>query len=544
MELLTPLSRFLHYADTIGDEVFLRQPVNTEWKDYSWKAAREHVLKVAHHLQHLDLPAHSNIAILSKNCAHWIMADLAIQAAGHVSVPLYANESAETIQRILEHSEARVIFVGKLDNPEKLENLPEGIHRIGFGLYGAREVVLWEDILSKGGRMKAPATPHASDLCTIMYTSGTTATPKGVMLTYGAIDFASANAIADLELPVFPRVFSYLPLSHIAERIGIEMIGLYLGATFSFAESLDTFARNLEETQPHLFFAVPRIWSKIRERILEQIPQKRLNLLLHIPLVNMIVRHKIRKRLGLASATHIFTGAAPVSVELLSWFARLRIEILQAYAMTENCCYGHFNLAHANKPGTVGRPLSEIHVKLSDEGEVLVKHNALMKGYYREPELTAAVFQDGFLKTGDTGSVDAEGYLTLTGRLKEQFKTDKGKLIAPTLIETHIAGFPHIDHVCVVGSGLPQPIALVTLTMNREDEPESVATSLQTSLYQLNTILDRVERVARIVILPEAWTIENGLLTPTLKVKRHELERRHRHSYLDWYNRNEVIIWN
>jgi long-chain acyl-CoA synthetase len=545
MELLTPLSRFLHYAETVGDEIFMRQPVNSAWKEWTWKQSREEVLKIAHFFRQLHLPDQSNIAILSKNCAHWLMADLAIEAAGHISVPLYASQGAGTIEQILTHAEAKVIVIGKLDDFEHQKvGIPSDVRRLSVSLYGISAGDSWEHIVSKYLPLPEPAAPHADDLCTIVYTSGTTGIPKGVMLTYGAIDFATANAVADLQIPEHPRVFSYLPLSHIAERIGIEMVGLYRGAMFSFAESIETFPLNLENTQPTLFFGVPRIWSKFKEKILEKLSQKKLKWILRTPILSGVVKRSVRKKLGLAHATHIFTGAAPINPELLTWFGKLGIEILQAYAMTENCCYGHFNLAGFNKRGTVGRPLSEIEVKLSPEGEVLLKHKALMKGYFKEPVLTAQVFEDGFLKTGDVGSIDSEGFLTLTGRLKEQFKTDKGKLIAPTPIETALLDSIDIEQVCVVGVGLPQPIALITISDSaRARSRDSVSNSLMTTLRSVNATLERFQHIEKLVVFPRPWTIESGLLTPSLKVRRHELEKRHASEYLLWYSNPDIVIW-
>ncbi len=352
-------------------------------------------------------------------------------------------------------------------------------------------------------------------------------------------------AVMELGIPLNPKLFSYLPLSHIAERSGIEMIGLYTGAQFSFAESLDTFSKNLADTQPNLFFAVPRIWSKFREKILEKLPQEKLDRLLAIPLVGALIKRSIRKKLGLSKASHIYTGAAPMSLESLQWFDKLGIIIFQAYGMTEDCLYAHFNRKGANRMGTVGRRLSGLQVKITAEGEIRLKGPGNLKGYYKEPELTASSFdEEGFLKTGDIGEIDADGFLKLTGRLKDQFKTDKGKYISPTPIEMRLLTNECIEMTCVVGMGIPQPIALVVLSpAGKSKTKEEVIHSLTATLAEVNPILEPFERIEKAVILNGDWTIENGLLTPSLKVKRNEVEKIHLAKYPNWYKQSGVIVW-
>lgn len=274
-------------------------------------------------------------------------------------------------------------------------------------------------------------------------------------------------------------------------------------------------------------------------------PEQKLQKLLRIPLLNILVKKKIRKALGLSRATRIFTGAAPISVELLQWYQRLGIEILQAYGMTEDCIYAHFSRPGANKAGSVGRPLPGLQGRISDEGEVQVKCPSLMKGYYREPELTAEMFtEDGYLRTGDVGAYDADGFLFITGRLKDQFKTDKGKYIAPAPIEMQLQSHPYLDQVCVVGMGIPQPIVLAVLSAEGTAgvAKAQIERSLVAALAQLNPSLQSYERIEKVVILPEPWTVENGLMTPTMKVKRNELEKRYLRGYPAWYQQPGEVL--
>lgn len=547
MDASTPLLQFLKWEKEIPTEIIFRQPFSGEWRMWTYQQAGEEIRKIAAGLKRLNLPPRSNIALLSKNCAHWIMADLAIMMAGHVSVPLYATLTAPSIKQILEHSGAKAIFVGKLDDyKNQQEGIPAGVIRIGIELYGITETHSWQKMLSIENPIDEIAAWDRDELLTIMYTSGTTGKPKGVMHSAGNFDAMAQTGIKDLTLPLRPRLFSYLPMSHIAERAGIEMVGLYLGAKFSFAESTETFPKNVADTQPNLFFAVPRIWAKFREKISEKLPPKKLNTLLSIPIINNVVRKSIKKKLGLAEATHIYSGAAPISVELLEWFNKIGVTIYQVIGMTEDCICSHFSRKEANRFGTVGKPLTGVQVKIADDGEFRLKCAAMMKGYYKEPELTAASFdEEGYLKTGDKGEYSSDGYLSITGRVKDQFKTDKGKYVSPAPIEMLLLANTDIEQTCVVGMGIPQPIALIVLSANgKAKSKEDLIKSLSASLEEVNPGLESYEKLEKMVVLQGDWTVENGLITPTLKVKRNEVEKIHLPKYSNWYNTKPgVVVW-
>lgn len=547
MEASTPLLQFLKWEKETPNSVMLRQPFSGEWRNWTYQQAGEEIRKIASGLKGLNLPDRSNIALLSKNCAHWIMADLAIMMAGHISVPLYATLTAPSIKQILEHSEAKAIFVGKLDKyEEQKEGIPASVQKIGMELYGIHESISIEKMIATEKPLTEIAAWDRDEVLSIMYTSGTTGKPKGVMHSAGNFDAIVQTGIIDLELPMHPRLFSYLPISHIAERAGIEMIGIYRGAIFSFAESLDTFPKNLAETQPNLFFAVPRIWAKFREKISEKLPPKKLNTLLSIPIINNIIRKSIKKKLGLAEATHIYSGAAPISVDLLEWFDKIGVTIYQAIGMTEDCIYSHFNRRTANRFGTVGKSLTGVKVKIADDGEFRLKSAGVMKGYYKEPELTAATFdEEGYLKTGDKAEYDKDGFLSIVGRVKDQFKTDKGKYVSPAPIEMLLLANQDIEQACVVGMGIPQPIALVVLSASgKAKAKDELITSLSASLREVNPALESYEKLEKVVVMKGDWTVENGLITPTLKVKRNEVEKIHLPKYPTWYHTQPgVVVW-
>jgi long-chain acyl-CoA synthetase len=542
----SPLAKFVKWEKEIPGQIFLRQPFNGVWKTWTWAQAGEEARRLAAGLHSTGLQKGDHVAILSKNCAQWIIADLAIMMAGCISIPVYPSLSAAAIKPILIHSDSKAIILGKLDNfATQVDGIPPDIFRISVTDYGTKEQYSMEDLIANNEPLQVINTWNADDILTIIYTSGTTGNSKGVMHTVLAFDMVVPMVAETLKLPLRPRLFSYLPMSHIAERMAIEMYGIYFGAAISFAESIEAFPKNLEDTKPDLFFAVPRIWGKLREGILKKLPQKKLDLLLSIPLVSRIIKNRIRKKLGLSKASHIYSSAAPLSPDIQKWFINIGINLRQAYGMTEDCVYAHFDTPAEFRIGRVGMALPGLMVKFAADGELLVKSKSNMIGYYKEPGLTAAAFdEEKYLKTGDIAEYDADGFLAITGRVKDLFKTDKGKYIAPSPIEMHLLANAKIEQVCVVGTGVPQPIALVTLSEEGKKiaVPELVNEFIPL-LKSINNSLEVFEKLEKLVIMADNWTVENGMLTPTLKVKRNEIEKIHLPKYPGWYTEKNIIVW-
>jgi long-chain acyl-CoA synthetase len=385
-----------------------------------------------------------------------------------------------------------------------------------------------------------------------MYTSGTTGTPKGVMHSFATFAWGVQSGLK--RLPVVDqdsRMLSYLPLAHVAERTLVEHGLLALGMRIFFAESLETFTADLQRARPTAFFSVPRLWVKFQQGVHAKMPPAKLQRLLKIPLLRGIVKKKILAALGLDQCQFAAGGAAPMPPELLRWYAGLGLEIVEVYGMTENCGISHATLPGRPRPGTVGLPYDGVESRLdSASGEIHMRAPCLMLGYYRDPALTQDSFTaDGWLHTGDQGELDADGNLRITGRVKDLFKTSKGKYVAPAPIEDRLVMHAAIEACCVTGANLGQPLALLMLNAEAGARAASLGgraeleASLGTHLEALNATLDPHERLDCLVVTTEAWTVDNDLVTPTFKVKRQRIEALYSTHYEGWSGSGRTVVW-
>jgi len=536
------------------DKVYLRQPEGELWHEFTWFEVGQQARKLVTLLRSLGLKKGDHVGILSKNCYQWIIADLAILMGGFVSIPYYPTLPANELNEIIKLSSIKALFVGKLEQWEQQQaGVPDEIPCIAFQNYQGNSKVdcelQFDEILAQFEPAKEVHHPSADELFTIIYTSGTTGTPKGVMLTY---ECANQVMLGERRSPVYgiyqgvsQRILSYLPLNHIAERIITELSSIVSGSEVSFTESLDLFAKNLQSVQPTLFFAVPRIWTKIQQGILAKLPQKKLNIILKVPILNGIIKNKIRHGLGLSEVRSAISGAAPVSASLLAWFAKLDIHIQEVYGATELAGGVSYNAINDIAPGTVGKPVPGAEIKVDSEtDEVLVKAPWTMTGYYNDPDKTADVFEGDFYKTGDTGKFDSQGNLIITGRIKDTFKTAKGKFILPVPMEHKFAVNSLIEQVVVTGIGLVQPIALVCLSENASSiGDEEVTNDLLSTLRTINGSLESYSTVSTLIVFREVWAEDSGFFTPTLKLKRHVIDAAFKDNYELWENTKESIIW-
>ncbi len=550
----TIIEHFYHWEYTTPDKVFLRQPKGDSWKTMTYKEAGQQARSMATALEVKGLQKGDHIGILSKNCYHWIIADLAIMMGGYVSVPYYASLPKVQLRQVVKLSDVKLIFVGKLDSwGDKGEAISDSVQVIKFPHYPDNaEITMgddWQTLLDAHDPKTDNFVPDGDDLWTIKFTSGTTGTPKGVMHIHKTPGLIIENERKTGWLGMYDvkdwKCFSFLPLNHVAERLGVEVPTIARGGSISFAESLDTFAKNLQETQPTMLFAVPRIWTKFYLGVLAKMPQKKLDRLRKIPFVSGMVKKKLRTALGLNEIKIAATGAAITPAFIKDFFKKLDINLVEAYGMTE-VAGSMTNSPDPNSPqDSVGKAIPFGEVKIDPEtDEILMKTPYMMTGYYKNKEKTDEVLIDGWIHSGDRGTIDDQGYVRVIGRVKDAFKTSKGSYITPNPMEEVIMKNDYVEQVCVAGLGIPQPIALVNLSeIGQAADKTLVAQSLESSIAAANENRAKYEHISTAIIDSEAWSVDNDILTPTLKVKRSKIDDLYGQSFMEWHEASDKIIW-
>jgi long-subunit acyl-CoA synthetase (AMP-forming) len=545
------------HEKNLADKIFLTQPVGGgKVLDYTWAQTVDQSRRMAAHLKTLGLPHGAKVALLSKNCAHFFMAEMAIWMAGYTTVAIFPTESADTVKFVLQHSESSLLFVGKLDEWHKqAPGVPESMPRIALPLAPATPYDSWDAITARTQPLQGDVLRDDNDLAMIIYTSGSTGQPKGAMHNFARISEVGhgiAKRINDsLGYDRDHRMLSYLPLAHVFERAWAETVALVHGRIHMyFAESLDTFIQDLNRAQPTIFVSVPRLWLKFQQGVFAKMPAKKLKLLLSLPFIGKVVAKKVLTGLGLNKVEMAGSGSAPLPPDLIRWYRRIGLNLVEGYAMTEDFAYSHSSDETYNEPGYVGIPYEGVQVRISDEGEILIKSPGQMVGYYKRPDLDAESFTaDGFFKTGDLGSRRPDGQLKITGRLKELFKTSKGKYVAPAPIENLLNAHPMIELSMVSGSGFESAYALVVLAedlrpkLKQSDVRSEVEKALADLLAEVNQGIADYERLKMLVVASEPWSIENGCLTPTMKIKRSRIEYAVQHQLDNWYASRSNVIW-
>lgn len=543
MNQALPLAQFSAMVKAHPDKAYLHQPIDRKLKVITWAQVDDQAKRMAQALLQIGLVKGDRVGIISKNCAQWFISDLAIMMAGMVSVPIYPTANRDTISYVIDQSECRAVFVGKLDNLEEVEaGIGPQIPRIVFPYPTIKGQYQWNTLLENEPLEKINNT-DVNDTMTIAYTSGSTGDPKGVVLSFGNFAAAAFSAANLMGVNSQDHVMSYLPLAHITERSLIETVSFYSGCKVFFVESLDTFIDDVKIAQPHLFVSVPRLWNKFQIEILNKIPDKKLQNLLKIPIIGKLVAKKIRKGLGLNRTRCFGSGTAPISPSTLSWYERIGMPISEGWGMTETSGLSCSNLPYNKSSlGTLGKACDCVEMKIGKNQEILIRGSAVFKEYYQRPDATKDCFTDGWFHTGDMGSVNSKGVYQIIGRLKEQFKSAKGKYVVPAPIENLLSQNNHIEQVCVFGQGRKQPIALVVLCESSTvSSTTKITPALEQTLAAVNSQLESHQRLDHIIVLKQEWTVENGLLTPTLKIKRAEIESKF-NEYLE-QNLIEKIIW-
>ena len=546
-----PLQRIYKWERERPEAIFLTQPYGGgNVRDWTWGQAVAEIRCIAAWLKAQDWEPGSRVAILSRNCAWWVMADLAIWMAGHVTVPIYPSLKAQSIRQILEHCEAKACFLGATDDRDATEGgIPGGVDCVRFPTAGPSDWPSWEVLVTANRPIQGNPIRPGDDLSTIIYTSGTTGTPKGVMHSFNTFGF-DAKVLAELiKLNAKERVLSYLPLAHIVERAGMEGTAVYLGYHIFFSEGIDTFLIDLNRARPTIFLSVPRLLLKFQQGVFAKIPEHKLERLLRIPILNRAVRKRVLHNLGLDSVLNAASGAAPLPTEILLWYRKLGLNLAEGYGMTETLIT-HLPAPGSIRPGYVGCAIPGVEAKVTDEQELLIRSPMNMLGYYKSPEATQACFTpDGFFRTGDLARIDPDGQLKIVGRIKEQFKTSKGKYVMPTPIEGHLLAHPVVDACCLMGAGRPHPFAVVLLAeetrkaSTRLSERAAVEQTLLDLMNLVNTQLDPHEQLSFVAVAEGPWTVGNGFITPTLKIKRTVLESRYQTCVDDWTRQNRPVVW-
>lgn len=545
-----------HEAQT-PDRLYLTQPIGgREVVDYTWGQVVDQARRMAAHLKTLGLEPGARIAMLSANCAHFIMAELAIWMAGGTTVAIFPNEAPATVRHVLEHSGPSLLFVGKLDQwAQQRSAVPDDLPCIALPLAPPTPFEPWDDITRHTAPQVGNVVRAPGDLAMICYTSGSTGEPTGVMHSFERVSDTSIRIVDYLGgiygAGVTGRSLSYLPLAHIFERAWVECASLVDGrGHIYFTESLETFAQDLIRARPNGFISVPRLWLKFQQAVHARMSPDVLDGLLDDPVSGPVVAREVLKGMGLDQVITASSGSAPIPPELIDWYRRLGLNLMEGYGMTEDFAYSHGSSDEFHAPGYVGVPLPGVEVRISDEGEVLIKSPGQTVGYYRRPDLDAESFTaDDYFRSGDQGDRLPNGLLKITGRLKEIFKTSKGKYVAPAPIENRLLAHPMVESAIVSGSGQAAPYAVVVLTedwrakVDKTISRVQVEMALSSLLADVNGALAHHEKLAMVVVAPQPWSVENGCLTPTLKIKRARIEAMLGLQAARWTAQRSPVVW-
>ena len=562
---------FFKNAERLGHKVFEYYKDGKEWKKSTYSETAENVLKVASSLLSSGVRKGDRVAIISSPRREWVYCDIAIQSIGAITVPIYPNITAGQTEYILKDSIPKMIFAENISIAKnKLKSQKQRVVVFKHGEEKSENWTYFNSFLNEGGDskeiLKKLKDITYNDVATIVYTSGTTGEAKGVIQTHGNIISMLDSVSQIIRVLEDDVVFIWLPLAHTFGRLA-EFYSIYNGIAMAYAEGIAKFLDNIKEIKPTIFPSVPRIYEKAYETIIERSRKNKISEILFAHSVDvgkkvekmrlerelipfsLRIKHKILDRIVLSKIRDAFggrirfciSGGAPLSKDLAEFFSGIGILVLEGYGLTETCPVVTVNRIDKYKFGSVGLPLPGVSVKIADDGEILLKAPQVAhKGYYKKTEITNEMFdEDGWLKTGDIGYIDEDGFVFITGRKKEIIVNSFGKNIAPSPIETELCKHPLINSAFVYGDSKPYVVAILALnkTESEKIQKEKLRFEVKKIVDRVNENLSDFEKIRRFCIVKDEWTTETGELTPTLKIKRDALYEKYKNEIESMYGK-------
>ena len=526
MQHATLTEQARHWATSQPEQVWMRDLTESGPTDYTWGSAVAEIDRVAAWLE-AKFGHGERMALLSKNRAHWIMADMGIIHSGNIAVPLFTTHAQTTAEYILSFTDAKALFLGETENWHGVKAvLPEGCVLITLpGVDCDLPHIKWEDVISTAPAETPSYEPGPDDTVSLVFTSGTTGLPKGVIQTHATNLIPMRRCQYLFTQREQPRWFSYLPLSHIAERQIVEFSSINTGGEIWFNESLETLARDLPQCRPNIFFGPPRVWEQLRQSITAKFGGAEA-LATALASDQAGVQALVRGALGMDEVEYCLTAAAPTPPSLIEWWDEVGVRLCEGFGQTE--AMGLIITDPENRRiGSIGKPAGEVQVRIGDNDELLIKAEGCTPGYYNRPEKTAELWQDGWLHTGDKVRIDDDGFIFITGRVKDYFKTIQGKFVAPPPIEGRFADNPHSEQQCLLGRGYSKTVMVTVLNEPARALPrEEVEAAALATVDSINSEIEKHARIGAVIFSREPWTIENEILTPTMKIRREQIENK------------------
>ena len=542
----TPMEMFYSWEISAPERVFLSQPLGGKYYHFTWKKVGEEVRKVVSYILSLQLPKESKIGIFGFPTAHWVMSELAILMSEHVAVPIHHNVTPEDLEHIIRDSKMSMIFIGRPDIYIKYKKvIPDSIVKVSLPYSEARDGLWWEEIQETFDTYNH--SPEIDNLkpSYIFYTAGTTGLPKGVLHSLDSLSWPIKNFMDVFRLKQHSRFLAQLSLAHLSSKTFIQMAAIYTGSSIVFIDKGSPLSEAIAFTKPQVFISVPYQWNMLKGELSGgSAPNGRAPLLANMPLLSYFYKRAKRKKAGFHKTRYFISAEEGLSDYLYKWFRTNGINIMEMYGQTENAGYAHINPPHRTRQGTVGTPVRHSKTELGNKGQILVCNRALMLGYQSNNGASLNRSSvDMYFNTGDIGEIDKIGHLKIIANSQDLICTKDGKYLAPAQIEKLLFNSDLISQACLIGNGSIAPLGLLGLTEYGKSLPtKELENALEGLLDYINSKC-RTHQIKSLVIVPEEWTPENGLLTPSYKPRRHIIEDYYAPLVPLWFNNSNKIVW-